>query len=158
MSEGRTDLYRMYDEDGALLYVGISFSAASRAAQHRKAQPWWPQMSRIDVEQFDSRDEALVAETTAIREEIPLYNVAGKPKQRESAQELGRRSAPFWLSERAQKSLLEKRGELVRRYTERRDRAIVEAHRAGKSYRHIAERTGLHFTSVANIVNRQTDK
>ena len=46
----------------------------------------------------------------------------------------------------------------AREYTERRDRAICEAHAAGLSYRHIAERTGLHFTSVAKIVNRQTDR
>ena len=46
----------------------------------------------------------------------------------------------------------------AREYTERRDRAIVEAHASGLSYRHIAERTGLHFTSIAKIVNRQTDK
>ena len=52
---------------------------------------------------------------------------------------------------------LKRTGDKAREYTERRDRAIVEAHRAGKSYRHIAERTGLHFTSVANIVNRKTD-
>ena len=44
----------------------------------------------------------------------------------------------------------------AREYTERRDRAIREAHASGLSYRHIAERTGLHFTSVANIVNRRT--
>ena len=46
----------------------------------------------------------------------------------------------------------------AREYTERRDQAICEAHASGLSYRHIAERTGLHFTSVANIVNRQTDR
>lgn len=46
----------------------------------------------------------------------------------------------------------------AREYTERRNRAICEAHEAGMSYRHISERTGLHFTSVANIVNRQTDR
>ena len=44
----------------------------------------------------------------------------------------------------------------AREYNERRNQAIRQAHEAGMSYRHIAERTGLHFTSVANIVNRQT--
>ena len=49
---------------------------------------------------------------------------------------------------------LKRLADKAREYTERRDRAICEAHRAGKSYRHIAERTGLHFTSVAKIVKR----
>ena len=53
---------------------------------------------------------------------------------------------------------LKRTADKAREYTERRNRAIVEAHLSGMSYRHIAERTGLHFTSVANIVNRQTDK
>ena len=53
---------------------------------------------------------------------------------------------------------LKRTADKAREYTERRDRAICEAHAAGLSYRHIAERTGLHFTSVAKIVNRQTDR
>ena len=50
---------------------------------------------------------------------------------------------------------LKRTADKAREYTERRDRAIVEAHQAGKSYRHIAQRTGLHFTSIAKIAQRE---
>ena len=139
MSEDQTDLYRMRDEGGTLLYVGISLSAASRAAQHRKTQPWWPQTARIEVEQFESRHEALSAEREAIHGESPLYNVTGKPRQREPA--------PSGKSASKQ-----------REWTERRNRDICEDHQQGWSLGRIAEATGLSKSAVANIVNRQTDR
>ena len=50
---------------------------------------------------------------------------------------------------------LKRLADKAREYTERRNQAIIEAHEAGLSYRHIAERTGLHFTSIAKIVKRE---
>jgi hypothetical protein len=68
-------LYRFYDRDGALLYVGISVNAPGRFAQHRHDKPWWADVARIDIEPHRGRDEVLAAERAAIRAEAPRYNV-----------------------------------------------------------------------------------
>jgi predicted GIY-YIG superfamily endonuclease len=69
-----TSLYRWYDENDALLYVGVSTNVARRAGQHEDKE-WWHRVARSTVEQFDSRGAALDAEATAIQVERPLYNI-----------------------------------------------------------------------------------
>lgn len=69
-----TSLYRMRDAAGRLLYVGITTRGGQRISQHRRSQPWWPDVARIDVDHFDSIAEAVAAEETAIRTERPAYN------------------------------------------------------------------------------------
>lgn len=77
MSE-RTAVYRIYDGDGMLLYVGIARNFGARWAQHEKAQPWWPRVRHQTVDWYDSRDEALEVEAEAIRVERPEFNVRHK--------------------------------------------------------------------------------
>ena len=36
-----TALYRLYDDDGELLYVGITDSPGTRMAQHKAQKAWW---------------------------------------------------------------------------------------------------------------------
>lgn len=72
-----TDLYRYFNADGVLLYVGVSSNAAVRAAQHKGNKSWWGQVSRIDIQRFGTRREAFDAELVAIRTEYPKYNVLG---------------------------------------------------------------------------------
>lgn len=74
-SNNVTDLYRFYDIDGRLLYVGISLNAAMRAAQHRAEKSWWPDVARMDVERHSDRATALEAERQAIVDERPRHNV-----------------------------------------------------------------------------------
>jgi hypothetical protein len=76
-SNASTDLYRYYDADGQLLYVGISLSAVARASQHRSEKGWWRDVARMTVEHLPSRAEAVAAELEAIRTEAPIHNVAG---------------------------------------------------------------------------------
>lgn len=71
----RTQLYRHYDADGQLLYVGISLSALLRTRQHRENSPWFANIAKITVETFPDRATAYDAETFAIENERPLYNV-----------------------------------------------------------------------------------
>lgn len=82
--DGSTDLYRFFDANDRLLYVGISFSAVARASQHRSEKDWWPDVARMEVEHLQTRSAALAAESAAIRTEKPLHNVAlnGKPAQK----------------------------------------------------------------------------
>lgn len=75
---GRTAVYRLYDKDGALLYVGITCNLNQRFRQHARHKPWWPQVARKETEWHPARDAAARAELTAINAENPAYNIAGK--------------------------------------------------------------------------------
>lgn len=70
------ELYRHYDEKGTLLYVGISLNTIKRLAAHRTASAWFDEISRIEIERFPTRMEAMMAERAAIRNENPVYNIA----------------------------------------------------------------------------------
>lgn len=70
-----TTLYRLYNADGELLYIGIAGNPGRRFEQHRKDKPWWGTVAEIKVEHFDTRDQAAQAETAAIKHERPLHNV-----------------------------------------------------------------------------------
>lgn len=71
------DLYRHFDAEGRLLYVGISASAVQRLAAHKIKAPWASQISKVTVHHFATRPDALYAERRAIREETPLHNIKG---------------------------------------------------------------------------------
>jgi excinuclease UvrABC nuclease subunit len=76
-----TTLYRLRDEHGKLLYVGIAGNPGRRFEQHADTKAWWPEVARVDLEHFDTRDEALIAETIAIVNEEPAYNIRhGNPE------------------------------------------------------------------------------
>ena len=76
---GRTALYRLYDVDDVLLYVGITHDPDERMAHHESQKPWWPQVVRHAVVWFDTRSDAQAAELEAIRTEQAVYNVTGSP-------------------------------------------------------------------------------
>ncbi len=88
-----TQLYRHFNKDGVLLYVGISLSAVHRLSQHANGSGWFNDIALVKVETFKTRSKALKAETAAIQTENPLYNVAckvtgypaSKPKFRDTA-------------------------------------------------------------------------
>jgi hypothetical protein len=68
-------LYRMFDSDGDLLYVGISCHAQTRFRQHFNKQPWGKDVKNIAVESFADRASLLEAEKNAIKNEKPKHNV-----------------------------------------------------------------------------------
>ena len=70
-----TALYRHFDAEGRLLYVGISLNAFSRLMQHRRDSAWFRQIASITVEWFPTRGKAVDAERAAIQAERPLHNV-----------------------------------------------------------------------------------
>jgi hypothetical protein len=70
-------LYRYYDADGFLLYVGISHSAVHRAARHKKEAHWYPMATTMIIENCKDRDDATRKEAAAISREKPLHNIAG---------------------------------------------------------------------------------
>lgn len=71
----KTKLYRHFDKEGRLLYVGISQSAIVRLAQHKQTASWFDEVTTVTIENFETRELALAAEEQAIKAERPLYNL-----------------------------------------------------------------------------------
>lgn len=82
----RTALYRHYDKDGVLLYVGISLSAAHRFSEHIGRSEWAESSESMKVEWFATRSDAEKAEHAAIISENPKYNISKRlqPQQMKS--------------------------------------------------------------------------
>lgn len=78
-----TAVYRLYDQDGGLLYVGVSCNPAARLNEHAAKKSWWRLVARKTAVLHGSRGEALAEEDRAIRTESPVHNVAGRPLTRE---------------------------------------------------------------------------
>lgn len=66
-------LYRFYDAQGRLLYIGIAVDFLARWGKHRK-KTWWPLVARMEIEQHPNRAAACAAERKAIILEKPLHN------------------------------------------------------------------------------------
>lgn len=75
----QTELYRFFDADDVLLYVGISTNAAIRSCGHRSQSSWYDQAVKMTIERCGTREAALEAEMRAIVTENPLHNKAGVP-------------------------------------------------------------------------------
>jgi predicted GIY-YIG superfamily endonuclease len=69
-----TALYRLYDADGRLLYVGITNNPKQRWRDHEQRYSWWLEVADRRLEWHDSRREAFDAETAAMRDEHPMFN------------------------------------------------------------------------------------
>ena len=69
-------LYRMFNRDGVLLYVGITNNPKGRFRTHSESQPWWSEVVNITLEHLPSRLHRQAAESNAIKDEGPLYNIA----------------------------------------------------------------------------------
>ena len=77
-------LYRFYDAEGTLLYVGITKFFEPRLKQHYKNAEWFFETASVKLEHYKTRQEVERAETLAIELESPRYNIA-KNLDKESA-------------------------------------------------------------------------
>lgn len=73
-------VYRYFDDEDVLLYVGESADPSRRAQDHANAQQWWPEVARVEVATFLNASAAKAEEARAIRDERPVYNLAGAPR------------------------------------------------------------------------------
>jgi DNA-binding transcriptional regulator YhcF (GntR family)/predicted GIY-YIG superfamily endonuclease len=70
-------VYRHYDDESTLLYVGISVAPDVRAAEHATNE-WARFAARMDGVWFDTWAAAKAAEQEAIRVEEPIFNIVGR--------------------------------------------------------------------------------
>jgi predicted GIY-YIG superfamily endonuclease len=87
MSVEKTELYRHFDKNKTLLYVGVSLSCAARLAQHRDHAHWFKDVDSVTIERFSTRREALEAEKIAVVSENPKCNIQLKKTIAEIARE-----------------------------------------------------------------------
>jgi len=77
-NEKNTILYRYYDVEDSLLYVGITNNQHKRFKQHQD-KSWLTQIARATFEHYSNREDAEEAEVLAITKELPKYNVTYHP-------------------------------------------------------------------------------
>lgn len=70
----RCALYRHYDADGALLYVGITKWPSQRDVGHTYDSVWVEFADRVVAQWLSGREEATAAERAAIAAERPVFN------------------------------------------------------------------------------------
>jgi hypothetical protein len=78
----RTALYRLYDIEDRLLYVGIAVDPEVRLRVHSREKTWWPHVAQRSIEWFTSRPAAEAAEVAAIATEKPAHNVSHSTTRR----------------------------------------------------------------------------
>ncbi|MFC8447581.1 hypothetical protein [Kitasatospora sp. NPDC057223] len=69
-----TALYRFFDGQLRLLYVGVTGQLCERWPKHRRKAEWWSAAEFVAVEHWRAMHLALDAERHAIRTELPLFN------------------------------------------------------------------------------------
>lgn len=70
-----TTVYRLFDSDDRLLYVGATNGVKARFATHAATKEWWTTVEKVNLRHYPNRQQALVAEAEAIRREAPMYNM-----------------------------------------------------------------------------------
>lgn len=68
-------LYRMFDAQGVLLYIGKTINFFRRIDNHGRDKAWLKDVVNITCENYDTHRELLTAERSAIRAEKPFYNI-----------------------------------------------------------------------------------
>jgi len=69
-----TALYRHYDAENVLLYIGVSINPIQRTDQHIYSSEWTLDVKSIEIEWHENGYLARSAEMIAIRNEHPLHN------------------------------------------------------------------------------------
>lgn len=75
-------LYRFFDSQGTLLYVGISKEWVSRIKTHEKYADFYSAVAGMTLERFPDRKSVEDAERAAIKSENPLFNRMDNPNYR----------------------------------------------------------------------------
>lgn len=124
----RACVYRVFDSEGTLLYVGCTINLPQRLELHSHRSWWYCKSHRVTTEWFDDRKDALREEARAIYTEAPAHNVRGVCNEVELPPD-----AAY--------------GERVAQATR------IAIGKAGSSLSEIARETGLPFTTLQRELN-----
>lgn len=83
-------VYRLWDAEGNLLYIGSAYDPDERCKEHQK-MPWWPEVARRTEEWHSNRGAAYTEELKAIAVGRSKYNAMGTPGYRTPDTEAVRR-------------------------------------------------------------------
>lgn len=72
-------VYRLFNDAGQLLYVGISKDPMNRWQEHR-GNYWWHDVASYEVRWFPTRAEARAEEKLAMASEAALHNIHSAPQ------------------------------------------------------------------------------
>lgn len=75
-------LYRFFDSERTLLYVGISKNWIMRFRDHSKSSDFFSAVAEITLERYPDRESVAQAEIEAIEKENPIFNRADNPNYR----------------------------------------------------------------------------
>lgn len=80
---GTSAVYRAYDEERRLLYIGRSAALRIRLDDHRRVSEWWPLAAYLAVSLYRGQRGCEGPEAAAIYQERPPFN-AHVPRQQPS--------------------------------------------------------------------------
>lgn len=99
MKDQRTALYRLYDANDVLLYIGITWSPNWRMKGHLLDKEWMHLVARRTVEWYPDRPSALAAEAAATAAEKPLHD--------SSWRHTNRNDKPQWRDVEGRKAVID---------------------------------------------------
>lgn len=71
-------VYKCFDANGDLIYVGVTYNLFGRLEQHRR-QSWWSgQVAKVTAKVYPNSTAGRAAERSAIRDEFPKWNKVGR--------------------------------------------------------------------------------
>lgn len=76
----KTAIYRHYDKDDRLLYLGISKEPFVRMHAHQQVATWVDDVARMTIEWVETRERAFELEKQYIIAELPLWNGTHNPR------------------------------------------------------------------------------
>ncbi|MFB6873724.1 GIY-YIG nuclease family protein [Streptomyces sp. NPDC056323] len=142
-----TAVYRLYDTDWQLLYVGSSVHPQQRWERHASTKLWWSAVKHAIVEWLPDREAALSVERDAITAGGPLYNDKATEKEAVFPYQGNRGPTRETLLRRAMSD-----------YRKAADRLAIAVDRAdldGLSNEEIAAIVGESVDTIKNLVKRR---
>ena len=82
-------LYRFYDDEERLLYIGVTVDPGKRMSAHCHGKSWWQSVHNITMQNFSSSSDLMCAEREAIKAEDPIYNVVHSRRKRRRRSQWG---------------------------------------------------------------------
>ena len=90
-------VYRAFDAEDNLLYVGVTKNIKQRYKTHRTKSEWWKNWDRTHLNFYSCRYVAEAAESMVIRCELPEFNLKDIPDDPLSEQQILDEKARFRL-------------------------------------------------------------